>query len=160
MSIIPTVIDNTAALDIFSKLLDERIILITSVIEVHMASNICAQLMYLDAKNSNKPITIYINSPGGSVTSALAIYDTIQLIKSETNTVCIGQAASAGALLLCCGKKRFITPNAEVLIHQPLIGGQGLSGQITDLKIHIDHLLKVKKNLASIMAFHCNTDII
>lgn len=153
--LIPTVIDNNSALDIFSKLLEERIVLITSTIETQMASNICAQLMYLDAKNSDIPITIYINSPGGSVTAALAIYDTMKLIKSHVKTVCIGLAASAGALLLCAGKERFITPNAEVLIHQPLLSGQGLSGQVTDLKIHTDHLIKVKQNLTNIMAEHC-----
>lgn len=159
MSVIPTVFDNTAVLDIFSKLLDERIILITDVLETRMSANICAQLMYLDAKDSKKSITIYINSPGGSVTAALAIYDTIQLIKSDVNTVCVGQAASGGALLLCCGKTRFIAPNAEILIHQPLIAGQGLSGQVTDLKIHIEHLLRVKTNLATIMARHCKKSL-
>jgi len=155
--LIPTVIEKTAygerAYDIYSRLLKERIIFLGGPIDDHVANSIIAQLLFLDSQNSKEDIRIYINSPGGQVTSALAIYDTMQYVKADVSTICIGLAASGGALLLAAGKKgkRFCLPNSEVLIHQVM---GGASGQATDVAIHAKHIVKVKERLNEILSKH------
>ena len=155
--LIPTVIEKTSmgerAYDIYSRLLKERIIFLGSAIDDGLANNVIAQLLFLESENPQKDITLYIHSPGGHVTAGLAIYDTMQLIKNDISTVCIGMAASMGAVLLSGGTKgkRFALPNAEVMIHQPL---GGMEGQATDIKIHADHILRTKDRLNSILAKH------
>lgn len=155
--LIPTVIEKTSygerAYDIYSRLLKDRIIFIGGPIEDAMANAIIAQLLFLDAQNSKEDIKIYINSPGGVVTSALAIYDTMQYVKADVQTICVGLAASGAALLLNSGKKgkRYILPNSEVLIHQVMGGAQG---QATDIDIHARHILKIKERLNKILAKH------
>ena len=139
MNLVPMVVEQTnrgeRAYDIFSRLLKERIIFITGPIEDGMASLVCAQLLFLEAENPKKEINMYINSPGGVVTSGLAIYDTMQFIKPPVATLCVGQAVSAGSLLLTAGEKgmRFCTPNASIMVHQP---SGGYQGQATDIMIH------------------------
>ena len=153
MSLVPYVIEQTSrgerSYDIYSRLLKERIIFLGEEVNDVSASVIVAQLLFLEADDPDKDIQLYINSPGGSVTAGMAIYDTMQYIKCDVSTVCIGMAASMGAALLAAGEKgkRFATPNAEILIHQPLIGGGGLSGQATEIKIHADHLVKTREKL-------------
>ena len=160
--LIPTVIEKTAygerAYDIYSRLLKERIIFLGGPIDDHMASAIIAQLLFLDSQDSKADILIYINSPGGSVSSALAIYDTMQYAKADVSTICVGLAASAGALLLAAGKKgkRFCLPNSEVLIHQVM---GGASGQATDVAIHAKHIVKMKEKLNEILAKHTGKSI-
>lgn len=155
--LIPTVIEKTAygerAYDIYSRLLKERIVFLGGPIDDHVANAIIAQLLFLDSQNSKEDIKLYINSPGGQVSSALAIYDTMQYVKADVSTICIGLAASGGALLLAAGKngKRFCLPNSEVLIHQVM---GGASGQATDVAIHAKHIVKVKERLNEILAKH------
>ncbi len=155
--LIPTVIEKTSAgeraYDIYSRLLKERIVFLGSVIDDGVANNVIAQLLFLESENPDKDITLYIHSPGGHVTAGLAIYDTMQLIRADVSTVCIGMAASMGAVLLAGGTKgkRFALPNSEVMIHQPL---GGMEGQATDIKIHADHILRTKKRLNDILAKH------
>ena len=151
MALVPYVVQQTSrgerSFDIFSRLLNDRIIMLCEPIDDHIASLVIAQLLYLESQDPEKDIDLYINSPGGSVTAGMAIYDTIQYIKCDVNTICIGMAASMGAFLLSSGTKgkRFSLPNSEILIHQPLIGGGGISGQCTDVKIHSDHLVTREK---------------
>lgn len=155
MTFIPTVTCKTnegeRSYDIFSLLLNERIIVLTGEINDACAATIIAQLLYLSSKDSNKDISLYINSPGGSITAGMAIYDTMNFIKCDVSTICIGMCASMGAFLLAGGKKgkRYALPNSEIMIHQPLGGGQG---QASDISIMANRLLKVKKNLNSILA--------
>lgn len=160
--LIPTVIEKTSygerAYDIYSRLLKERIIFLGGPIEDISANSIIAQLLFLDSQNSKEDIKLYINSPGGQVTSALAIYDTMQHVKSDVSTICVGLAASAAALLLASGKegKRIILPNSEVLVHQVMGGTQG---QATDIDIHAKHILNIKKRLNEILAKHTKQPI-
>ena len=154
MALVPTVIETTnrgeRAYDIYSRLLNDRIIFISGEIENHMADLIVAQLLYLESQDPNKDIQLYINSPGGSVTAGLAIYDTMNHIKPDVSTICVGMAASMGAILLSSGAKgkRFALPNAEVMIHQPLGGTQG---QASDILIAADHILKTRQKLNKIL---------
>jgi ATP-dependent Clp protease protease subunit len=157
MSLIPMVIEQTSrgerAYDIYSRLLKDRIIFLGTPIDDHVANTVIAQLLFLEADDPDKDIYIYLNSPGGIVTAGLAIYDTMNYIKSPVSTICIGQAASMGALLLCAGTKgkRFSLPNARIMIHQPIGGFQG---QATDIEIHAREILKLKDTLNRIMAHH------
>lgn len=159
---VPTVVEQSStgerAFDIYSRLLKERIIFLTGQVEDHMANIIVAQMLFLEAENPEKDINLYINSPGGVVTAGMAIYDTMQFIKPDVKTICIGQACSMGAFLLNAGAKgkRFALPNARVMIHQPLGGAQG---QATDIEIQAREILKMKDNLTRIMAFHSGQDI-
>lgn len=158
MALIPYVVEQTGrgerSYDIFSRLLNDRIIMLSEPIDDAVASVVVAQLLYLESQDPEKDIDLYINSPGGSITAGMAIYDTMQYIKCDVNTICIGMAASMGAFLLSSGAsgKRFALPNAEIMIHQPLIGGGGLSGQCTDIKIHSDHLVRTRDKMNSILA--------
>ena len=155
MSLVPYVVEQTSrgerSYDIFSRLLNDRIVMLSEEVNDTTASLVVAQLLYLEAQDPDKDIQFYINSPGGSVTSGLAIYDTMQYIKPDVSTICIGMAASMGAFLLSSGAKgkRFALPNAEIMIHQPLIGGQGggLSGQTTDIKIHAEHMVYIRDKM-------------
>ncbi|MFA6183938.1 MAG: ATP-dependent Clp endopeptidase proteolytic subunit ClpP [Parcubacteria group bacterium] len=155
--LIPTVIEKTnygeRAYDIYSRLLKDRIIFIGSPIEDNMANAVIAQLLFLESQNQKEDIKIYINSPGGVVTSALAIYDTMQYVKPDVQTICVGLAASAASLLLAAGAKgkRMILPNGEVMIHQVMGGARG---QATDIDIHARQILKTKKRLSEILAKH------
>lgn len=155
--LVPMVIEQTSrgerSYDIYSRLLKERIIFLLGEVEDHMANLVVAQLLFLESENPEKDISLYINSPGGVVTAGLAIYDTMQFIKPDVSTLCIGQAASAAALLLCAGAdgKRFCLPNSRVMIHQPL---GGYRGQATDIEIHARETLAVRERLNSIMAQH------
>ena len=162
MNFIPTVIDKTLegerAYDIFSLLLNERIIILNGEINDNTSASIVAQLLYLSSKDSKKEISLYINSPGGSITAGMAIYDTMNFIKCDVSTICIGMCASMAAFLLAGGKKgkRYALPNSEIMIHQPLGGGQG---QATDISIMANRLLKVKKRLNSILATNTNKSL-
>lgn len=153
MSLVPYVVEQTSrgerSYDIFSRLLNDRIIMLSEDVNDATASIIVAQLLYLESQDAEKDISLYINSPGGSVTAGMAIHDTMQYIKCDVSTICIGLAASMGAFLLSSGAKgkRFALPNSEIMIHQPLIGGGGMSGQATDIKIRTDNLLKTKDSL-------------
>lgn len=155
--LVPMVIEQTSrgerSYDIYSRLLKERIIFLLGEVEDHMANLVVAQLLFLESENPDKDISIYINSPGGVVTAGLAIYDTMQFIKPDVSTLCIGQAASAAALLLCAGAegKRFCLPNSRVMIHQPL---GGYRGQATDIEIHARETLAIRERLNNIMAKH------
>ncbi|MBQ4345812.1 MAG: ATP-dependent Clp endopeptidase proteolytic subunit ClpP [Oscillospiraceae bacterium] len=158
MSLVPTVIEQTnrgeRAYDIFSRLLNDRIIMLSEDVNDTTASLVVAQLLFLESQDSEKDICLYINSPGGSVTACMAIYDTMQYIKCDVSTICIGLAASMGAFLLAAGAKgkRMALPNSEIMIHQPLIMGGGLSGQATDIKIRTDNLLRTKDKLNRMLA--------
>ena len=160
MNLIPMVVDKERhgerSYDIFSRLLKERIVFISGEIDDDLSNSVIAQLLYLDSIN-NEDISIYINSPGGSITSGMAIYDTMNFIKSDVSTICIGMAASMAAFLLSCGKKgkRFILPNSEVMIHQPL---GGVSGQATEIKIAAERILKLKEKLNKILSNNTNKD--
>ena len=151
--LIPTVIEKSdgyeRAYDIYSRLLKERIIFCTGAVDTHMANLIIAQMLFLEAEDSRKDITLYLNSPGGSINAGLAIIDTMNHIKPAVSTICVGMAASMGAMILMSGepKKRFILPSSEVLIHQPLIMGDGLSGQASDIEIHTRHLMHMRESL-------------
>ncbi|MDY3079411.1 MAG: ATP-dependent Clp endopeptidase proteolytic subunit ClpP [Oscillospiraceae bacterium] len=155
MSLVPYVVEQTSrgerSYDIFSRLLNDRIIMLSEEVNDATASLIVAQLLYLEAQDPDKDIQFYINSPGGSVTSGMAIYDTMQYIKPDVSTICIGMAASMGAFLLSSGAKgkRLALPNAEIMIHQPSGGSQG---QCTDIQIQAEQILKIKKNLNRILA--------
>lgn len=157
-SLVPYVIEQTSkgerSYDIFSRLLKERIIFLSEQVDSASASVVIAQLLFLDAEDPGKDIYLYINSPGGSITDGMAIYDTMQYIKSDVCTICVGLAASMGSVLLAAGKKgkRYALPNSEVLIHQPLIAGGGLSGQTTEIKIHADHMVKTREKLNEILS--------
>lgn len=157
--LVPMVIEQTSrgerSYDIYSRLLKERIIFLLGEVEDHMANLVVAQLLFLESENPDKDISLYINSPGGVVTAGLAIYDTMQFIKPDVSTLCIGQAASAAALLLCAGAqgKRHCLPNSRVMIHQPL---GGYRGQATDIEIHARETLAIRERLNNIMAQHTN----
>ncbi len=161
LSLVPMVVEQTnrgeRAFDIFSRLLKERIIFITGPVEDGMATLVCAQLLYLEADNPKKEIAMYINSPGGVVTSGMAIYDTMQFIKPAVSTLCIGQAASMGSLLLCAGHKdmRFATPNSRVMVHQP---SGGFQGQASDIERHAQDIIKMKRRLNEIYVSHTGQD--
>jgi ATP-dependent Clp protease protease subunit len=156
MALVPTVIEKTAggerAYDIYSRLLNDRIIFLSDEVNDVTASIVVAELLLLEAQDPDKDIYLYINSPGGSVTAGMAIYDTMNYIKCDVSTICIGLAASMGAFLLSSGAKgkRIALPNSEIMIHQPLVGG--MQGQATDIKIHADQLLRTKENLNRILA--------
>ena len=162
MPLIPTVIEKEGqserAYDIYSRLLKDRIIFLGEAINDHVANIIIAQLLFLDAENKNQDIKFYINSPGGSVSAGLAIYDTMQYIKSDVSTICVGMAASMASLLLAAGAKgkRFILENSEVMIHQVMGGAEG---QASDIKIHAEHILKTKEKLNKILAHHTGKTI-
>lgn len=155
--LIPTVIEQSArgerAYDIYSRLLKERVVFLVGEVEDHMANIVVAQLLFLESENPEKDIHLYINSPGGSVTAGLAIYDTMQFIKPDVSTLCIGQAASMGALLLAAGAdgKRYSLPHSRMMIHQPLGGFQG---QATDIEIHAREILNVRERLNDILVRH------
>ncbi len=155
--LVPMVVETSGrgerAYDIYSRLLKERVIFLVGQVEDHMANLIVAQLLFLESENPDKDISLYINSPGGSVTAGMAIYDTMQFIKPKVNTVCIGQAASMGALLLTAGAtgSRFALPHARVMIHQPLGGYQG---QASDIDIHAKEILRIREEMNAIMAKH------
>ncbi|ARK32035.1 ATP-dependent Clp endopeptidase proteolytic subunit ClpP [Halalkalibacter krulwichiae] len=155
MNLIPTVIEQTnrgeRAYDIYSRLLKDRIIMLGSAIDDNVANSIVAQLLFLQAEDPEKDISIYINSPGGSITAGMAIYDTMQYIKPKVSTICIGMAASMGAFLLAAGEKgkRFALPNSEVMIHQPLGGTQG---QASDIQIHAKRIIEMRESLNRILA--------
>ena len=157
-SLVPYVIEQTSkgerSYDNFSRLLKERIIFLSEQVDSASASVVIAQLLFLDAEDPGKDIYLYINSPGGSITDGMAIYDTMQYIKSDVCTICVGLAASMGSVLLAAGTKgkRYALPNSEVLIHQPLIAGGGLSGQTTEIKIHADHMVKTREKLNKILS--------
>jgi ATP-dependent Clp protease protease subunit len=155
--LVPMVIENTPkgerSFDIFSRLLKDRVIFVVGEIEEQMANLIIAQMLFLESEDSKKDIHLYINSPGGHVSAGLAIYDTMQFIKPDISTLCMGQAASFGAMLLCAGSKgkRFSLPNSRIMIHQPL---GGYKGQASDIEIHAKETLFIKQRLNEIMAFH------
>ena len=161
MSFVPYVVEQSAhgerSYDIFSRLLNDRIIVLSEDVNDTSASLVVAQLLYLEGQDPDKDISLYINSPGGSISAGMAIHDTIQYIKCDVSTICMGMAASMGAFLLASGTKgkRFALPNAEIMIHQPLIaGGQGggLSGQATDIKIHADHIIRTRAKMNRLLS--------
>lgn len=155
MALVPTVIEQTnrgeRAYDIFSRLLNDRIIFLADEVNDTTASLVVAQMLFLEAQDPDKDIQLYINSPGGSVSAGMAIYDTMRFIKCDVSTICIGMAASMGAFLLSSGTKgkRFALPHSEIMIHQPL---GGMKGQASDIKIHADHILKIREKLNAILA--------
>ncbi|MCD6048100.1 MAG: ATP-dependent Clp protease proteolytic subunit [Gammaproteobacteria bacterium] len=161
-NLVPMVVEQTGrgerAYDIYSRLLKERVIFLVGQVEDHMANLIVAQLLFLEAENPEKEISLYINSPGGSVSSGFAIYDTMQFIKPDVRTICMGMAASMGAFLLCGGAKgkRFCLPNSRVMIHQPL---GGMQGQATDIAIHAKEILQIRDRINNIMAKHTGQSI-
>ena len=157
-SLVPYVIEQTSkgerSYDIFSRLLKDRIIFLGEQVDATTASLVIAQLLFLESEDPEKEIFLYINSPGGSITDGMGIVDTMNYIKCPVSTICVGMAASMGAVLLASGEKgkRYATPNAEILIHQPLIAGGGLSGQTTEIKIHADHMVKTREKLNKILS--------
>ena len=158
MSLVPYVIEQTArgerSYDIYSRLLNDRIIMLCEEVNETTASLVVAQLLYLEGQDPDKDICLYINSPGGSISAGMAIYDTMQYIKCDVSTICIGMAASMGAFLLAAGTKgkRLSLPNSEILIHQPLIGGGGIQGQTTDVKIRAEHLVRTREKMNRMLA--------
>jgi ATP-dependent Clp protease protease subunit len=162
LNLVPMVVEQTArgerAYDIYSRLLKERLIFIVGPVEDYMANLVVAQLLYLESENADKDIHVYINSPGGSVTAGLSIYDTMQFINCDISTICLGQAASMGALLLAGGStgKRFALPHSRVMVHQPSAGFQG---QVTDISIHAEEVIELKRRLNAIMAKHTGKSI-
>ena len=158
MSLVPMVVEQTSrgerSYDIFSRLLNDRVVMLCEEVNDASASLVVAQLLYLESQDSEKEISLYINSPGGSITAGMAIYDTMQFIKCDVSTICVGMAASMGAFLLSSGAKgrRFALPNSEIMIHQPSGGAQG---QATDIAIQAERVLKMKKNLTQILADNC-----
>lgn len=162
--LVPTVIEQSGrgerAFDIYSRLLKERIVFLVGPVTDESANLVVAQLLFLESENPDKDIFFYINSPGGSVTAGMSIYDTMNFIKPHVSTLCLGQAASMGAFLLSAGEKgkRFALPNSRIMIHQPLISG-GLAGQASDIEIHAKELLKIKEKLNRLLAKHCNRDL-
>lgn len=165
MTFFPNVIEQThrgeRAWDIFSRLLKDRIVMLGSAVTDMVANSIIAQLLFLESENPEKDIQIYINSPGGSITAGMAIYDTIQHVRCPVSTICIGQAASMGAVLLCAGTKgkRYSLPNSRILIHQPLIAGGGISGQATDIDLQAKEILRMRRVLNGILARHSGQTI-
>ena len=161
-TLIPMVVEQTSrgerSYDIYSRLLKERIIFLTGIVEDNVASLICAQLLFLESENPNKDISFYINSSGGAVTSGLAIYDTMQYVKPDITTVCIGQAASMGSLLLTAGSKnkRYALPHARIMVHQP---SGGVQGQASDIQIHANEILTIRKKLNEIYVNHTGQNI-
>ena len=159
-SLVPYVIEQTGrgerSYGIFSRLLKDRIIFLSEDVNHVTASLIIAQMLFLESEDPDKEISFYINSPGGSITDGMAIVDTMNYIKCPVSTICVGLAASMGSVLLTCGAKgkRFATPNSEILIHQPLIGGQGggISGQATEIKIHADHMIRTREKLNKLLS--------
>jgi len=157
MALVPMVVEQTnrgeRSYDIYSRLLKERIIFVTGPVEDYMASLVCAQLLFLEAENPKKEIALYINSPGGVVTAGMSIYDTMQFIKPAVSTLCIGQAASMGSLLLCAGEKgmRFAMPNSRIMVHQP---SGGFTGQASDIERHARDILKMKRRLNDVYVKH------
>ena len=162
LNLVPMVVEQTArgerAYDIYSRLLKDRLVFIVGPVEDHMANLVVAQLLFLESENADKDIHIYINSPGGSVTAGLSIYDTMQFVNCDVSTICVGQAASMGALLLAGGTKgkRFALPHSRVMVHQPSAGFQG---QATDISIHAQEVLELKRRLNEIMAEHTGQPI-
>jgi ATP-dependent Clp protease protease subunit len=162
LNLVPMVVEQTSrgerAYDIYSRLLKERVIFLVGPVDDHVANLIVAQLLYLESENPDKDINLYINSPGGSVSAGLAIYDTMQFIKPDVSTMCVGQAASMGALLLAAGAhgKRYCLPHSRVMIHQPLGGYQG---QATDIEIHTREILKVRSQLNEVLALHSGQSV-
>ena len=162
--LVPTVIEQSGrgerAFDIYSRLLKERIVFLVGPVTDESANLVVAQLLFLESENPDKDIFFYINSPGGSVTAGMSIYDTMNFIKPHVSTLCLGQAASMGAFLLSAGEKgkRFALPNSRIMIHQPLISG-GLAGQASDIEIHAKELLKIKEKLNRLLAKHCDRDL-
>jgi ATP-dependent Clp protease, protease subunit len=162
LNLVPMVVEQTArgerAYDIYSRLLKERLIFVVGPVEDQMANLIVAQLLYLESENPDKDIQLYINSPGGSVTSGLSIYDTMQFVNCDVSTICIGQAASMGALLLGGGAngKRYALPHSRIMVHQP---SAGFSGQATDIEIHAKEVLELKRRLNDIMARHTGQSV-
>lgn len=161
MALVPYVVEQTGAgersMDIYSRLLSDRIIVLSDQVNDTTASLVVAQLLFLESQDSEKDISLYINSPGGSISAGMAIHDTMRYIKCDVSTICMGMAASMGAFLLASGTKgkRFALPNAEIMIHQPLIaGGQGggLSGQATDIKIHADHIVRTREKINQMLS--------
>lgn len=165
MALVPYVVESSdrgeRSYDIYSRLLKDRIIILGEQIDENVASVVVAQLLFLEAEDPNKDISIYINSPGGSVTAGMAIYDTMQYVKPDVSTICVGMAASMGAFLLSSGAKgkRYALPNAEIMIHQPLISGGGLSGQATDIQIQSDWLQHTKDRLNRILSHNTGKDL-
>ncbi len=157
-SLVPYVIEQTAkgerSYDIFSRLLKDRIIFLGEDVNSTTASLVIAQMLFLESEDPDKEISLYINSPGGSITDGMGIVDTMNYIKCPVSTICVGLAASFGAVLLANGEKgkRFATPNAEILIHQPLIGGNGIAGQTTEIKIQADHMIKTREKLNKLLS--------
>jgi len=157
-TLIPYVIEQTSkgerSYDIYSRLLKDRIIMLSEDVNYASANVIIAEMLFLESEDPDKEIHFYINSPGGSIVDGLAIIDTMNYIKCPVSTICVGLAASMGSVLLACGEKgkRYATPNSEILIHQPLIAGNGLSGQATDIKIHTDHLMKTREKLNKLLS--------
>ena len=164
-SLVPYVIEQTSkgerSYDIFSRLLKDRIIFLAEDVNPTTASLVVAQLLFLESEDPDKEIYLYINSPGGSITDGMAIVDTMNYIKCPVCTICVGMAASMGAVLLTSGQKgkRYALPNAEILIHQPLIGGGGLSGQTTEIKIHADHMVRTREKLNKLLSERTGQDI-
>lgn len=162
LGLVPMVIEQSGrgerAYDIYSRLLKERVVFLVGPVDDHVANVIVAQFLFLESENPDKDIHLYINSPGGSVTAGMAIYDTMQFVKPAVNTLCVGQAASMGALLLCAGAagKRFCLPNSRVMIHQPL---GGFSGQASDFEIHSREILKMRDRLNQILAHHSGQSV-
>lgn len=163
LSIIPTVVEETAkgerVYDIYSRLLKERIIFLNGVIDQSTANLIIAQLLFLESENSNKDIFLYINTPGGSVIDGLAIYDTMQFIKPNVGTLCVGQACSMGSVLLAAGakSKRYILPNSRVMIHQPIAG---VKGQVSDIEIHVREIISLRYRLNKILSYHTGKELV
>lgn len=161
--LIPSVIEKTnmgeRVYDIYSRLLEDRIVFLGTGVDDIVANTIIAQLLFLEHTDGKKDITLYVNSPGGSVTSALAIYDTIQYVRPDVSTICVGMAASAAAIILASGakNKRFSLPNSKIMIHQPIVSG--MEGQVTDIEIHAKELLRTKKQINEIMAKHTGQKI-
>ena len=162
LNLVPMVVEQTSrgerAYDIYSRLLKERVVFLVGPVDDHTANVIVAQLLFLESENPDKDINLYINSPGGSVSSGLAIYDTMQFIKPDVSTMCIGQAASMGAMLLAAGAKgkRYCLPHSRVMIHQPLGGYQG---QATDIEIHTREILKIRSQLNDLLAYHSGQSV-
>ncbi len=158
MSLVPYVLEQTSRgerqYDIFSRLLNDRIVFLGEDVNATTASLVVAQLLYLESQDPDKDVQFYINSPGGSITDGMAIHDTMQYIKCDVSTICIGMAASMSAFLLAAGTKgkRIALPNSEILIHQPLIAGNGISGQTTDIKIHADHLVRTREKMNQLLS--------
>ena len=165
LGLVPTVVEQSGrgerAYDIFSRLLKERIVFLVGPVTDESANLVVAQLLFLESENPDKDIYLYINSPGGSITAGMSIYDTMNFIKPDVSTLCIGQAASMGAFLLSAGAKgkRFALPNSRVIIHQPLLYGGGLSGQVTDIEIHARELVKTKAHMNELLAKHTGQTI-